>query len=66
MKSLTPSSPITSLHGVGPTAEKRLAALGVRTIEELLWHVPFRYEDYRETSAVQDLQVGQIATVRGT
>lgn len=65
-KTLSAESAVTYLHGVGPTAEKRLAALGIRAIKDLLWHLPFRYDDYRTLHRIASLRVGEVATVTGT
>ena len=35
---------VHTLRGVGPAVSKRLAKLGLRTVRDLLEHVPFRYE----------------------
>ncbi len=36
---------------------------GIRTIEDLIWHLPFRYEDWRMVKQVKDLVDGETATV---
>ena len=36
--------PLDALRGVGPTLDRRLAKLGLRTIDDLLKHAPRRYE----------------------
>lgn len=43
----------------------RLEKLGIKTAQDLLYHLPFRYEDYSLISKIKDLQEGEIATVRG-
>jgi ATP-dependent DNA helicase RecG len=40
-----PDDPLTGLVGIGPRSAEALAAEGVRTVLELLLHVPRRYED---------------------
>ncbi len=37
---------------------------GIRTIEDLLWYLPFRYEDWRVLSPIKDAENGQV-TVQG-
>lgn len=59
-------APVTALHGVGPAVNKKLQQLSITTVEELLWHLPFRYEDYRTLTAISDVQIGQNVTVAGT
>jgi ATP-dependent DNA helicase RecG len=44
---LSASSPLTELRGIGPKRSAALAAAGIRTIGDLLLHLPARYEDRR-------------------
>ena len=37
--------PLTTLHGVGASQADKLAKIGLVTIEDLLLHLPLRYED---------------------
>ncbi|MCL6575949.1 ATP-dependent DNA helicase RecG [Kyrpidia sp.] len=39
--------PVTFLPGVGPRRARALESLGIRSIGDLLYHYPFRYEDLR-------------------
>ena len=66
LQRLTPASPVTDIRGVGPDQQKRLERLGIRNIRDLLYHLPFRYEDTRELTTLRDLQPGaeQTAMVR--
>jgi ATP-dependent DNA helicase RecG len=57
------SSPVTELKGVGEELARKLAALGVRTIGELIDNYPRRYEDYSQLTHVKDLRPGQ-ATIQ--
>ena len=38
-------TPIMYVKGVGPRVSEMLAAKGILTAEDLLYHLPFRYED---------------------
>ncbi len=53
------------LKGVGPRRAERFAKLGVRTGQDLLYHLPYRYEDATTVDAISELKVGQDATVIG-
>ncbi|SRR5581483_3004209 len=53
------------LKGVGPARAAQLEAFGLRTIEDLLYHLPFRYEDRRSVVKVRDARVGDEATFIG-
>lgn len=58
--------PVTALKSIGPSVAKRLEGLGVRTIQDLLWHLPFRYEDFRIVTPIAELRIGQSVTVHAT
>ena len=62
MISLT--SPLTTLPGIGAATAARLKRLGIRTVQELLNHVPTRYEDFSKTAPIAELKVGEQVTVR--
>jgi ATP-dependent DNA helicase RecG len=51
-------TPVQFLRGVGPRRAGRLAALGIRTVADLLWHLPFRYEDRRNPRPLAALEPG--------
>lgn len=52
-------TPIRFLKGVGPKRAAQLEAFGVATIEDLLYHLPFRYEDRREIKRLRDAVAGK-------
>jgi len=57
--------PVSELKGVGAYYRKRLEKLGIRTIRNLLWHFPTRYEDFSRVRKIKELKVGETATVIG-
>lgn len=44
---------------------KRLEKLGIKTLEDFIYHVPFRYEDFSITSSIANVQAGEIVTIKG-
>jgi ATP-dependent DNA helicase RecG len=58
-------TPIQRLTGVGPRIAERLARLGVYTIEDLLFHLPLRYEDRTRVVPIGSLRIGDTAVVQG-
>jgi ATP-dependent DNA helicase RecG len=62
---LTPASEVKYLKGVGPARAEILAARGIRTVEDLLYYTPFRYEDRTHVTRIRDLVPGQTTTVLG-
>lgn len=51
------------LKGVGPRVGELLASRGLHTIEDLLYYLPFRYEDRSNVRHIADLQPGETATL---
>ena len=58
---------LTTLKGVGPEMAKKLEVMGLVRIEDVLEHVPFRYENYNSgtvTTAVHGDLVKWSGTVQ--
>jgi ATP-dependent DNA helicase RecG len=51
-----PDDPISTLPFVGPAYEERLEKLGIRTIRDLMFHFPFRYEDTRDMLSLAEIK----------
>jgi ATP-dependent DNA helicase RecG len=60
---LTLTSEVKYLKGVGPARAELLAGRDIRTVEDLLYYTPFRYEDRTSVTAIRDLVPGQTATI---
>lgn len=56
---------VKSLTGVGDKLAEKLARLGIFQVENLLFHLPFRYEDRTRISPVGSLQAFQSAQIEG-
>jgi ATP-dependent DNA helicase RecG len=54
---------VAYLKGVGPARARMLETKGILTVEDLLYHVPFRYEDRTNTKPIAQLAPGEMATV---
>ena len=57
--------PVTALKGVGPRNAERLARLGVHSVQDLLFHLPVRYEDRTRIVPIGQLRPGQWAMIEG-
>jgi ATP-dependent DNA helicase RecG len=62
---VTHHKPVTVLRGVGDTLASRLRALGVESIQDLLFLLPLRYEDRTRVVPLGELRAGQRAAVEG-
>ena len=59
------NAPIKNLGGIYNKYASRLEKLGILTLEDFLYHVPFRYEDYSLISKIGSVQPGETVTVQG-
>jgi ATP-dependent DNA helicase RecG len=59
------NAPVQFVKGVGPQRAAALVKAGVRTVEDLLFHLPMRYEDRRTFARIADLRPGMTACVSG-
>ena len=53
------------VRGVGPRVAEMLAFKGIETAEDLLYHLPFRYEDRQNPRSLDELVAGEVASVIG-
>ena len=56
-------TPVQFVKGIGPQIAKALAEKRIATVEDLLFHLPFRYEDRLNPRALTDLKPGEMASV---
>lgn len=57
--------PLLALQGVGPALEKKFASLNISFVLDLLFHLPFRYQDRTKVTAIAALQVGSDVVLEG-
>jgi ATP-dependent DNA helicase RecG len=58
-------TPVSALRGVGPRIAARLEDLGIRTVADLLFHLPLRYQDRTRITPIADLAPGGEAVIEG-
>src|SRR2546430_2501190 len=56
------TTPVQYVKGVGPRIAEILAAKGVQTLEDLLFYLPFRYEDRLNPRPIGGLRPGAMAS----
>jgi ATP-dependent DNA helicase RecG len=61
---VTPTTELMYLKGVGPRRAELLAKRGLRTFEDLLGYLPFRYEDRIHFAKIRDIVPGGVYTIR--
>ena len=59
------STPVKYVKRVGERVAEELARRGVETVEDLLYHLPFRYEDRLHPRPIAELTPGSMGSVMG-
>jgi ATP-dependent DNA helicase RecG len=59
------ATPVRFVKGIGPKRASDLESIGIMTIEDLLYHLPFRYEDRRGIKQIRDAALGARQTFIG-
>jgi len=57
------NTPVSQLLMVGPIYAARLIKLGITTIGDLLYHLPFRYENYTNIVKIQNITPGEKVSI---
>ncbi|MCG9723734.1 ATP-dependent DNA helicase RecG [Vibrio brasiliensis] len=65
MSQLLSAIPLTSLTGVGAKVAEKLAKVGLNSVQDLLFHLPLRYEDRTRIYPIVKLHAGLWAAVQG-
>jgi ATP-dependent DNA helicase RecG len=58
-------SPVTAVRGINTAQARKLESLGVRTVEDLLYLFPHRYDDFSHLKTIQELRYGEEVTIIG-
>jgi len=59
------AQPLTQVKGVGPFLAAKFAKLDIHTVKDLLYHFPFRYQDFSKISKIADVAEGETVVVFG-
>jgi len=59
------SAPIEEISRVGLQYQKRLKRLGIKTVEDFLFHFPHRYEDFSNLTPIANVKLGETVCVQG-
>nr|QBM02616.1 ATP-dependent DNA helicase RecG [uncultured archaeon] len=59
------STPIEDVPNIGSAYHKKLKKLGIKTVQDLLFYFPLRYEDFSNIIPIKDIKVGEVACVQG-
>ena len=57
--------PVAALRGVGPSIAERVGRIGIRSIQDVLFHLPLRYQDRTRVLPIGGLRAGDQAVIEG-
>jgi ATP-dependent DNA helicase RecG len=60
---LDPTTNVQYVKGIGPRFAQILLEKGIATVEDLLYYLPFRYEDRLNPRGIGELRVGEMASI---
>ncbi len=56
---------VDSLKGVGPALVSKLSKIGVSSLQDVLFHLPFRYEDRTRVTPIAAVKPGDAVVLEG-
>lgn len=62
---LTLDTKVSEIPKIGPAYAKKLTKLGIKTVQDLLFYFPSRYDDFSEIIPINQTRVGEIVCVQG-
>jgi len=57
--------PVESFRYIGPVYLKRLHKLGIKTLKDLFFHFPHRYNDFTSLKKISEVKIGEEVAVQG-
>ena len=62
---MDPDLSISKIPGIGRYYEYKLRKLNINTVEDLIYHFPFRYDDFSQIKTIENIQTGEIVSIQG-
>ncbi len=62
---MDPQTKVFDLPGVGAFYSLKLKRLGIETVEDLIYHFPFRYDDFSIVEEIRDIVPGEKLSIQG-
>ncbi len=62
---MTLDTPINQIPKIGPTFQNRLRRMGIKTVGDLLWHFPHRYEDFSNIVPISKIKLNENVCILG-
>ncbi|MBI2020696.1 ATP-dependent DNA helicase RecG [Candidatus Daviesbacteria bacterium] len=59
------NSPLYTITGIGSSLTIKLKRLNLNIVGDLIYHFPFRYDDFSKIAPASEAQIGEVVTLRG-
>lgn len=59
-------TPVRFIPRVGPAMAEKLAILSIETVQDFLYHIPFRYDDFSKISLIAHIRPEETVTLQGS
>jgi len=56
---------VNKIPRIGTEYQKKLKRLGIKTIRDLLWHFPHRYQDFSNLTPISEVKIGENVCIQG-
>ena len=58
-------TPIEKISNIGPFYQKKLNKLGIQTVEDLLFHFPYKYDNFSNLVSISKVKEGERCSIKG-
>ena len=65
MQKILLDTPIEQISRIGPRYQKRLKKMGIKTIRDLLFHFPHRYDDFSKIIPISQIKLNKVVCIQG-
>ena len=59
------STPIKEIPRIGPSFQRKLQKIGIKTVEDILRHFPHRYEDFSNIRPILKIKLNETCCIQG-
>ncbi len=59
------STSIQQIPRIGTTYQKRLKKMGIKTVRDILYHFPYRYEDFSNIIPISEVKLNETCCIQG-
>jgi len=59
------TTPVNKIPRIGTEYQKKLKRLGIKTVRDLFWHFPHRYQDFSNLTPISEVKIGENVCIQG-